>query len=173
VLGSQSKPAIELVSYKDPYFPEHVSANFPTIVYRRDAGGDLHVVAQRTTPSGGEAGSELTELLYVHVFWMPRPGKTHSDSSASNAVLRYVVRSEPGAVVYIGTGFVYPTLRRNGELVARVESAELRLESRAGSPSDFLGDLRLTGELAARDAPGEALALIREMNLEVDWRASP
>lgn len=160
-----STSTLELKSYRDPYFPEHYQVEFADCVYRVAPGGDIHVVGHTERSEADAPADPLTQSLHVHIYWQPHPGKTHAESSTSDAVLRYVVATDSGVAVYSGTGFAYPKSRRDGRIEVRIESARLRLESQSGDVPDVLGDTRVTGRLIATNDPAQAAALVRESEL--------
>ena len=157
---------IELVSYKDPYFPEVYTVEFSECAYQVDAGGDYHFVGRTTREPEDGASGPITQLLYVHVFWKPRPGKTFTDKTNNDATIRYAIITDSGVAVYAGTGFVYPKRKRFGsDVVARLERARLRLESLVGQAPELLGDARLTGKLVANQDANLTVDVRRELEL--------
>jgi len=152
---------IELTSYKDPYFPEHYQARLDECAYYLDPDGDIHAVGR--SQHNDEHGT-LTQLVHVHIFWKPWPGKTPADQTATDAVIRYILARPSGRAVYEGTGFAFPRKQRGGELQIAIESAALRPLSQSGELPDVLGTARLVGLLRAVDRPGTAAHLIREMD---------
>lgn len=154
--------SFQIVSYKDPYFPEHYRTALTDCVYRTDPSGDVHAVGRATRAT--EQGT-TRQYLYIHMFWQPKPGKTPAEQSATDATFRYVVTTNTGATTYAGTGFVFPQQRAGGHLEIAIESARLHLESQRGEVGDVLGDSRLTGTLIARRDPPAAANLIREAEL--------
>lgn len=157
---------VELVSYKDPYFPEPYQVDFDHCVYRVDRGGDHHLVGRADFQPSADGQGRVTQFLHVHMFWKPWPGKTYADSTGMDATLRYVIVTQSGVASYVGTGFVYPKRqRRNGTIVAKIEHARLRLETLVGAPPELLGDARLNGTLVATHQPNQALDTLREMEL--------
>ena len=153
---------VQLVSYKDPYFPERVHIPLSGGAYWTDASGDIHAAGRGTTET--QQGT-ATHYLCIHRFWNPKPGKTHVEESMTDATLRFCVATDNGVVVYSGTGFVLPKKRFGGGLELRIESARLRLESRRGDLPDLFGNSRLSGTLLARENPDAAADLIREAEL--------
>lgn len=154
---------LSLVSYQDPYFPEHYSLRPVQCAYYVDRGGDQHILARAESPMS--AGT-VDQLLHVHVFWRPRPGKTRDDPSTVDAVLRYALVTNEGAALYCGTGFVYPRRNRlDGSLDVLIESARLRLEHVRGQASDVLGETRVSGSLRALPDPAAAVDLLRTFEI--------
>jgi len=149
---------LQLVSYKDPYFPETYRVNLTSGAYRTDPGGDIHAAAEGSTAA--EHGA-TREFLHVHVFWKPMPGKTPADSTTTDATIRYVVETESGVAVYSGTGFAFPKETFGGGLDLVIEASRLRLESQSGALGDLFGNSRLTGTLKTRHDPVAAANIIR------------
>jgi hypothetical protein len=155
-----------LVSYKDPYFPEPYTVEFSQCAYQVDNCGDYHFVGRATREPVDGGSGRITQLLYVHLFWRPRPGKTFADKTNSNATIRYAIVTDSGVAVYAGTGFVYPKRKRFGsDVVATLERARLRLESLVGQAPELLGEARLTGKLVARQDPNLTMDVRRELEL--------
>jgi hypothetical protein len=161
VAGCQTS-TVQLVSYKDPYFPEKVHVSLSGGAYWTDASGDIHAAGRGTHES---KDGTTTHYLCVHMFWNPKPGKTHAEQSMTDATLRYCVATDHGVVVYTGTGFVFPKKALGGGLEITIESAQLRLESRSGDLPDLFGNTRLNGTLLARSDPEAAANLIRDAEL--------
>ena len=153
---------VHLVSYKDPYFPEKFHVDFMHCAYRTQPGGGIQAVGRAVENT---SRGPTTQYLCVDIFWTPIPGKTPADSTTIDALLRYVVASDSGIVVYTGTGFAYPQAALDGSLDIALESGRLRLQSRNGDLEDLFGDTQITGQLKARHDPPAAATLIREAEL--------
>ena len=162
----RSSSTIELVSYKDPYFPEPYTVEFSQCAYQLDACGDYHFVGRATREPVEGGSGPITQLLYVHLFWKPHPGKTFANKTSNDATIRYAIVTDSGVAVYAGTGFVYPKRKRFGSrVVARLERARLHLESLVGQAPELLGDARLTGKLVAKQDPNLTVDVRRELEL--------
>jgi len=54
------------------------------------------------------AGGDLTgQILHIEVLWLPKPGRTPIDSTATNATIRQIVLVEGEIGIYGGAGFVW------------------------------------------------------------------
>jgi hypothetical protein len=158
--------SLEITSYKDPYFPETYEVALNDCAYYIDPGGDYHVVGRAEHTPADSSGASVTQLVHVHMFWKPRPGKTFDNPTAVDATIRYAIVTDAGTVVYCGTGFVYPKKRwLSAKLIAKVESARLRMESQCGDPPELLGVARVAGKLTAEDNPALAVDLRRQLEL--------
>ena len=162
LLSGCSGSAVHLVSYKDPYFPENYRVDLLNCTYRTGPGGGIQVIGRAVRQTEQRI---TTQYLLVDIFWKPIPGKTPADSTTTDALLRYVVASDIGTLVYAGTGFAYPQPALDGSLDIALESGRLRLQSRSGDLEDLFGDTQITGQLKARNDPPAAATLIREAEL--------
>jgi len=164
---------VQIRSYKDPYFPESFEVRFERCAFLRDGTRDYHIVARSTrVPPGGGVGP-VTQILHVHVFWTPRPGKTFDDPSTHTATLRYAIVTPGGLALYEGAGFVYPERRWiDGHLVARIEQARLSPRLRSGDAPELLGESHLVGVLEAAADPPLTIDLRRELELHAGRAAA-
>lgn len=162
LLGGCARSAVQLVSFKDPYFPEHVHVPLRDCAYRASPSGEIEAVgrALRSTDDG-----TLMQYLRVRMFWNPHPGKTFANATTTDALLHYVIANERGVTVYTGTGFAYPSQKNADTLAITLESGRLQLESQTGELNDPLGETRITGLLIARRDPIAAANLAREAEL--------
>lgn len=157
--------AAELKSFKDPYFPEIYTINFDECVYRIDPSGDHHLAAVATHRMSDDS-AEIRQFLDVRVYWKPVPGKTPSNSTTLDAMLRYAIQTPSGIAIYKGSGFVYLKKRRwSDKLIGRLEAGSLRLETQLGSAAEFIGDSTITATLIARPDSNRTIDLMREIEL--------
>lgn len=157
---------LELTSYKDPYLPETYDVRLTECAYGVGPSGDRHIAGRAVHTPADNPGAPIVQLVHVHLFWKPRPGKTFADPTAADATIRYAVATEQGVAVYCGTGFVYLKKRRlSDDVVAKIETGQLRLETLAGDPPEILGSACLTGTLIAKDDASLAVDLRRQLDL--------
>ena len=157
--------AAELKSFKDPYFPEDYTIRFDECVYRIDASGDHHLAALATRRINDDT-AEIRQYLAVRVYWKPVPGKTPSNSTTLDAMLRYAIQTPSGIAIYKGSGFVYLKKRRwSDKLIGRLEAGSLRLETQVGNAAEFIGDSTITATLIARPDSNRTIDLMREIEL--------
>jgi hypothetical protein len=160
--------ALQLTSYREPHAPRTYELNLDDCAYYVGSGGDYHIVGRAIdTPENG-VGATIEQLLHVHLFWKPWPGKTFANSSMMDATIRYAIVTETGTAVYTGTGFVYPRKQgpRNG-IVADIEAANLRLNHVTGNAPELLGSTRLSGTLVAQDDASLAVDIRRRLDLQI------
>lgn len=161
---------LELVSLKDPYFPETYRVTFDECVVWKDATGGRHFVARAASPLSDESDEQIEQILDAHLFWKPNPGRTPANPTTMNVTLRYIIQSPNGFALYTGTGFVYLKKKKRWSdvLIGELENGHLNLDSQMGDVPDLLGTARVTGTLYARPDGNRAVALIRE----IDFRLS-
>jgi len=163
---TRASASLEITSYKDPYFPETYQVELADCAYYVDPGGDYHIAGYAShTPADGGGGT-IEQLMHLHLFWKPWPGKTFDNPTTVDATLRYAIVTGQGAAVYCGTGFVYPRKRRmSDDLIVQIEAARLRLEAQLGDPPELLGDARVVGELVAEHNASRTVDLRRRLDL--------
>lgn len=156
-----ARSVLELTSHRDPYFPEAYVIDWTECAYWIEPSGDIHLAGCTTSNEGEE--DELTQYVHVHMYWKPFPGRTHSNASATNALIHYVVARKDGTGCYTGTCFAYPRGKPGQTLKVAVESGRLRLDTNGGTIEDFLGSAHVAGTLIARPDEVTAAELIRAM----------
>ena len=158
---------VELTSLKDPYFPEPMKVDFEGARYWRGPDNDVHIVARTDTPGRGDE-APVRQYLYVRTVWNPNPGRTTTDPTAINAVLRYVVATSSGAIEYRGNGFAYFAGKPLDTLEFSLESAAVELESTTGDTPEVISPARLVARIKAPRDDNGAAAWLREMERLVD-----
>ncbi len=154
----------ELISFKDPYFPETYTVRFDQCAYRITPSGDYRLAAMAEHES--QAAGAVRQFLEAHVYWKPAPGKTPAHSDTLDAHLRYVVESAQGVTVYEGAGFLFFRKRPLSEtLEGRIESGQLHLVTQIGTPVEFIGQASITARLIAAREAAQALDISRRMDL--------
>ena len=160
---------LELTSFKDPYFPETYCVDLNQCAYYQGPSGDYHIVGRaENTPAEGEPS--VTQIIHIHMFWQPRPGKTVSNSTSVDAVIRYAILTDQGAALYSGTGFVYPKKRRmSDDIIAKLEVGRLRIDQEVGEAPELLGAARVVGTLVSQ--PDAAMTV--DLRRQIDVRFGP
>lgn len=160
-VGCAPRYELQLVSYKDPYFPETLQLSPSDCAWRQEHGGDIHIVA-RSSDLVGEPPVAVEQYLHARLFWRPRPGKTPVDSGTINANLRFVVMTDRGVSEYEGTGFVFVKKFEHGKPAdVRLESSALKPVRTSGTAPELFGEIRLTGRMKAAADESTALDLVR------------
>ena len=127
-----------------------LDAKLPTRVYRSldrntadiyltDLSDDELTAILQAGPSGASG-----QLLHIHMFVLPKPGRTPIDDTAVTASVRYVVFSGSEHGVYAGAGFLLPAGEPGGKRFSgTMDDATLRLDRATDGFRDLLGPSRL------------------------------
>lgn len=161
--GCTQRAAVQLISLKDPYFPEKIEFFAQECVHHVEPGRDVRVMAHHEGALG-EVADGTQQWLELRLFWRPNANTTPVNNSSIDVTMRLVVASDEGVLVYSGTGWVYPDdVRFNKPQKLRIETGRLTLETRSGSLTDFLGNARVQGTLHSKPDDAAAIGLLRDM----------
>jgi hypothetical protein len=102
-------------------------------------------------------------VVHVHMFLLPKAGRTPIDPTASNATTTVYVFAGDAAGVYRGGGFFLPSDEPGGRnFHGRLADADLRLFRASDYFNDRLGPSTMSGRLSVRrDGPATASILDR------------
>ena len=85
------------------------------------------------------------QIVHIHMFVQPKPGRTPIESTAVTATIRYVVLARGEVGVYAGGGFLMPKGKPGGgSFAGRMEKATLRLENATPGFENLLGPAEIT-----------------------------
>ena len=103
-----------------------------------------------TTPLTPPTG----QILHLELLWLPKPGATPMDRSATNVSIRYVVMSGGEIGIYGGAGFAAPRGKPGKRrLRMTLRDASLTLLDSTEGFRDVLGPTKLTGTFTAVHDP--------------------
>jgi len=155
---------LRITSYADPFFPDTYRVTFDRAAWRIDGDGDYHFAAIATQPAEDPRRSPIEQLLHVHMFWKPWPGKTPDNPTGADALVRYAIVSDSGTEMYRGTAFVYVRRRPfRRQCAVQIEGGQMHRVGTGGSA--LLGDSRIKGRLYADDNPGLVVEVARRLDL--------
>lgn len=90
------------------------------------------------------------QVVRVDLLWMPKPGATPMDASATNASIQYIIVVDGELGVYAGAGFALPEGDANGQSISvRLRDASLKLLESTDGFVDLLSPATLTGSFTA------------------------
>ena len=90
------------------------------------------------------------QIMHLELLWIPKPGATPMDASATNASIRHIIMADGELGVYGGAGFAMPGSPLGGERVSvTIRDASLSLQERTSGFRDLLTPAVLTGEFTA------------------------
>jgi hypothetical protein len=159
------RSSLQVTSYGDPFFPETYRITLDRCAYRVASDGDTHIVAYAAHQPEDAKRAPIEQMLHVHMFWKPWPGKTSDDPTATDALIGYAIRTDRGVTAYRGSGFVYVREPLFGdERIVQIESGRLHPVSRSNGETALLGDSRVVGELRARADPALVMDIARRVD---------
>lgn len=98
----------------------------------------------------GQLGTLSGTIIHLHVFLVPRAGKTPIDATACNVTIRQVVLAGDAAGMYAGGGFVDVGALGGSTLSGDIFGGTLRLAEASSTFADPLGPARITGAFTAQ-----------------------
>lgn len=175
--GCWTSTSLRITSRDEAYVLE---PRFVTSVYRMvDVNtADIYLsdipveqVAQRLARSAAGEPGVAGVIIHIHLFLMPKAGRTPIEFTASNVSITQLVLSGTSTGVYGGGGFLLPSSSVGSRwLEGRIEGATLRLTRQRGDFIDRLGPSRFAGTVSARRDDEQAAAIgaqfLRAMNIE-------
>jgi len=148
--GHGSAGAMRIQSLGDR--PAVLAGDYTTAYFSREADEEASFMLADMPAAGvlkGTVGNG--QLLHIDLLWLPKPGRTPIDPSATNATIRLVVISNGEMGLYGGAGFAMPDGSLEGKKVSltlRDASVQL-LESTPGFV-DLLSPAQMTGSFSAQ-----------------------
>lgn len=197
-LGCRSTPTrFEILSFRRPQAPERLSERFdpgsfavnargnwdivfeipPTLIVL----GDPEIAARGETTEGAAAPSPptadrevwMSQIILVNVFWRPRPGKTHAESTQTDATILYNLMTGGEVIAYEGAGFVYFKQSRDGMTIkGRIESSDLTPQRHVNRPDDLFGPCRIRGTFTARKDRKHVVSILKKLRRRLGPRVS-
>lgn len=90
------------------------------------------------------------QVVRIDLLWLPKPGATPMDSSATNVSIQYVIVADGELGVYAGAGFALPEGDASGRsLTVRLRDGSLDLLESTDGFIDLLSPATLTGSFTA------------------------
>lgn len=89
-------------------------------------------------------------ILHMQMLWIPKPGATPMDISATNVSIRYIIISNGEMGLYTGAGFAIPQDKMGSDSITiDLRNANLTLTSSTAGFVDLLSPASLTGDFTA------------------------
>ena len=106
------------------------------------------------------------QLVHVHMFVRPKPGRTPIEPTAISATVRHVIVAGGQVGLYTGAGFMFPSgSPGDGVFGGSITRADLRLQRATPGFTDRLGPAEMTISFAARKDPELSDELHRRIEL--------
>ncbi len=132
--------------------------SFSTIVFISQSENEADVYLtdlslQDLTP-GAPISNITGQIMHLHLFVVPKAGKTPIASEASTATLRHAIISQGRVGIYGGGGFFIPKNKPTGKKFAgSTRKSTLRLLSRSAGFADRLGASQASVSFTAQQNP--------------------
>lgn len=156
---------MELTAYKDPSFPQTFEIKLWEGAYYIEPGRDYHIVGRSAYKPAEEGAGEIVQLLHIHMFWRPRPGKTFDNPTMIDAVLRYAIITDQGTALYRGTAYVSVKKDLGDRRKITLRGGRLQLAAQHGQVPDIFGAARIEGKLRPLSDFGLTMELRRQIDL--------
>ncbi|MHC4992375.1 MAG: hypothetical protein ACYTGC_15490 [Planctomycetota bacterium] len=141
--------------------PLILTGRFNTSVYSMDEERGISFIVTDLSPEELVSGS-FTEgqVMHVEMLWVPKPGATPIDKTATNASIRHIVFSGDDIGIYGGAGFLMPKGRLGARKVAlSIEDATISLLESTEGFVDLLSPASISGNVIAELEPEETRRL--------------
>lgn len=155
----------QIVAYHEGAEARKLTERFDTGYFSRNVHRDTTFVFEvlDADPTGQPVTDRgpappVTQIVTIQMFWEPRPGTTHVESTQTNATISYCLIRGPDSNRYSGAGFVYLSKVTADRIEGRIESSSLKVAQVVGSPRDLFGRCRIEGEFAATEDKRQVVA---------------
>ena len=120
-----------------------------TRAYTYSDENTVHIYLSDLTPAELESPDAVGQIVHIHMFIRPNPGRTPIERDALNATIRHAILAPDGATgIYAGGGFLLPkTSARSGTFKGTIAKGSLRLEAATPNFTDALGPANLRATL--------------------------
>ena len=96
------------------------------------------------TPPDPSADHPAGQILHIHMFIRPSPGKTPIEPQAANCSIRHLILADGAIGVYGGGGFLLPSSSaKSGTFSGTISEGTLRLQAATPNFNDALGPSNL------------------------------
>lgn len=165
----ERRTRIEIDAYNPGSERQRFYGDFAEAWYRHTEGGRLEIVLRNTAPSSIDPTQDITQVMLVDIFWMPRPGTTAVESTQINAQMQYALLTPPTGVRYDGAGFVtWKFDKFSGDLVGEIESGTLLPHYRLGDAVEPFASARIAGKFRAEEQPARVIQARHEIETSFD-----
>lgn len=167
--GSGCKPIetrFDIVAYHEGAPARQLNERFEPGWFSRNAHRDTTFVFEvfDADPDAGQPQADgsprppVTQIVTIQIFWEPRPGTTHVESTQTNATISYCLLCGPDSIRYAGAGFAYLSKIGDGRIEGRIESSALKVAQVVGNPRDLFGRCRIVGTFVATEDKRQVVA---------------
>ncbi|MEL6498801.1 MAG: hypothetical protein AAFZ67_13855 [Planctomycetota bacterium] len=122
-----------------------LAPSLTTRVYTYEDENTVHIYLSDLTPAELESPEAVGQIVHIHMFIRPNPGRTPIEPDALNASIRHAILAPNNATgIYAGGGFLLPKSRAaSGTFKGTIAKGTLRLEAATPNFTDALGPASL------------------------------
>jgi len=147
---------------------------FDECYYRRDAHGNIDIVASRHTDppplppdeegQGAAAAPPTVQVVHLRRVFEPIAGRTAIEGSMINATVSYLILGPEGGASFEGGGFLMFTEDQGRtEIAGKLESSALTPQRRLGAGTELFSRASVTGTFRATRDERQVVRLLNEM----------
>lgn len=138
--------------------------NFEECYYQKSPNGNLDIVMVSQVPSETDPTQNITQVVQLHCFWLPKPGTTYAEQTMINGHICYVIQTGDAAISYEGGLFVsFKIDKRTQRITGKLESSELKPLRRRGDARAPFDVSFARGTFAGIPHPRRVVRLLNEM----------
>ncbi|MEO1717469.1 MAG: hypothetical protein AAFR76_10190, partial [Planctomycetota bacterium] len=131
-----------------------LAPSLTTRAYTYEDENTVHIYLSDLTPAELDNPEAVGQIVHIHMFIRPNPGRTPIEPDALNASIRHAILAPNNATgIYAGGGFLLPKSRAaSGTFKGTIAKGTLRLEAATPNFTDALGPASLR---ASFDIPND------------------
>jgi len=144
--------------------PVTLSTRFDAAFFSHDAiSGTSFMLSDVPVEQLLDGTASSGQIMHIELLWLPKPGRTPLEPTATNASIRLVVISDGELGVYGGAGFAMPSGNpaEDSSISLALRDASLQLLECTSGFNDLLSPAQLTGSVTSRRSDAET----RKLNL--------
>jgi len=166
--GCGSYARIKLTS---PLTGATLSPNLTTRVYSYADENTVDIYLSDLTPEQlglpidpDPANRPVGQIVHIHMFIRPSPGKTPIEPQASNCSIRHLILAPGATGLYGGGGFLLPSgSASSGTFGGSISAGTLRLQAASPSFNDALGPTGVRASFKVKENRELALTIARRL----------
>lgn len=159
------------VTLTSPLTGDSLRPRLTTLTYRATDENTVDIYLSDLTPEQlgapfpeDPADRPVGQIVHLHMFIRPSPGKTPIEAQASNCTIRYLILAPGATGLYGGGGFLLPSGDpASGSFSGSISAGTLRLQAASPNFNDALGPTEVRASFKAKGDPELALTIARRL----------
>lgn len=157
------------VTLKSTLKPTTLRPDFTTRLYSHRDENTVDIYLTDLTPEqlaipfeDRAAGHPTGQIMHIHMFIRPSPGKTPIEPQASNASIRHLILAPGAKGLYGGGGFLLPSgAASSGIFKGKITAGTLKLQAATERFNDALGPTEVRANFRVKEDPELAAKIAR------------